>query len=155
MIRGAIPVIVMTALLLLWLGFSIQYAIVLLADPHPVVKTMGAALIVLPLIGLWWLALELRFVIRGTRLTRRLAAEEALPAVDLPRLPSGRVDPRAGKAAFAPYRTRAEEQPDSWRAWAQLSYAYDAAGDRGRARWAMRTAIGLDARHQPETPPRD
>lgn len=148
MSRGMIPVLVMTVLLLLWLGFSIQYAIVLLTDPHPLVKTMGAALIVLPLIGLWWLALELRFVIRGERLTRRLAAEETLPGVDLPRLPSGRVDPAAGRTVFDEFRVAAEEAPGSWRAWTRLAYAYDAAGDRSRARWAMRKAIGLEIDHR-------
>jgi hypothetical protein len=143
--KGAIPVIVMTALLLLWLVFTVQYSFILILDPNPLVKVMGFALIVMPIIGLWWVALELRFVIRGEGLLRTLAAEGALPVDDLPRLASGRIDPEAGRAQFPAYQAEAEADPDSWRAWARLSLAYDAAGDRGRARWAMRRAIKLRA----------
>ena len=150
MTRGAWPAIVMAALLLLWLGFTVQYAIILMTDPQPLVKVMGGALIVMPVIGLWWLVLELRFVIRGERLMRRLGAEEALPADDLPRLPSGRIDPAAGREVFPAARAEAEAQPESWRAWARLSLAYDAAGDRGRARWAMRRAIRLEQGRRPD-----
>lgn len=152
MSRGAWPVIVMAALLLLWLGFTIQYSVILLTDAQPLAKVMGGALIVLPAIGLWYLVLELRFVIRGERLLRRLESEGGLPDEDLPRLPSGRIDPEAGKTAFPRYREEAEAEPESWRAWARLSLAYDAAGDRSRARWAMRRAIRLGASPTPATP---
>ena len=143
--RGAIAVIVMAALLVLWMVFTVQYAVILILDPNAIVKIMGTALIVMPAIGLWWLVLELRFVLRGDQLLRRLGTEGALPVDDLPRLASGRIDPEAGRAEFPRYQAEAEAAPDSWRAWARLSLAYDAAGDRGRARWAMRRAIKLDS----------
>ena len=143
--RGAIAVIVMAGLLLLWMVFTVQYAVILILDPNAIVKVMGFALIVMPAIGLWWLVLELRFVLRGDQLLRRLGTEGALPVDDLPRLASGRIDPEAGRAEFPRYQAEAEAAPDSWRAWARLSLAYDAAGDRGRARWAMRRAIKLDS----------
>ena len=143
--RGAVAVIVMAALLLLWMAFTVQYAVILILDPNAIVKIMGIALIVMPVIGLWWLALELRFVLRGDRLLRRLRGENALPVDDLPRLASGRIDPEAGRAEFPRYQAEAEADLDSWRAWSRLSLAYDAAGDRGRARWAMRRAIRLDS----------
>ena len=142
--KGAIPVIVMSALLLLWLVFTVQYSIILILDPHPIVKIMGFALIVMPAIGLWWVVLELRFVLRGEGLLRTLGAEGGLPVDDLPRLASGRIDPEAGRLQFPAFQAEAEADPESWRAWARLSLAYDAAGDRGRARWAMRRAIKLD-----------
>lgn len=143
MSKGAIPVIVMSALLLLWLVFTVQYSVILILDPNPIVKVMGFALIVMPIIGLWWVGLELRFVFRGEGLLRRLAAEGGLPVDDLPRLASGRIDPEAGRAQFPAFQAEAEAEPESWRAWVRLSLAYDAAGDRGRARWAMRRAIKL------------
>lgn len=143
--RGAIAVIVMAALLLLWMVFTLQYAVILILDPNVIVKIMGVALIVMPLIGLWWLVLELRFVLRGDRLLRLLGNEGELPVDDLPRLPSGRIDPEAGRAEFPRFQAEAEAAPDSWRAWVRLSLAYDAAGDRSRARWAMRRAIKLDS----------
>jgi Flp pilus assembly protein TadD len=36
-----------------------------------------------------------------------------------------------------------EQSPEDWRAWFRLAHAYDVAGDRGRAREAMRKAIEL------------
>jgi len=150
--RGAWGVIVMAALLVLWMAFTVQYAIILIVDPNPLVTAMGVALIVLPVIGVWWLVLELRFVIRGQRLLGILEREGGLPVDDLPRLPSGRIDPEVGRARFDDARAEADAAPTSWRAWARLSLAYDAAGDRGRARWAMRRAIALatDARRRGE-----
>jgi Flp pilus assembly protein TadD len=47
-------------------------------------------------------------------------------------------------AVFPAYRADAEEHPDDWRAWYRLGLAYDAAGDRRRAREAVRTAIRLE-----------
>lgn len=138
---GLISVVVMAALLAIYLAFSIQYAIILIAAPEPLAKAMGVALLVLPLIAIWYLATELVFVIRGQRLLRRLGAEGGLPIDDLPRLPSGRVDAEAAKLAFPPYQVDVEERPESWQAWLRLALAYDAAGDRGRARWATREAI--------------
>jgi Flp pilus assembly protein TadD len=36
-----------------------------------------------------------------------------------------------------------EDAPDDWRTWFRLGIAYDDAGDRRRAREAMRRAISL------------
>jgi Flp pilus assembly protein TadD len=67
-----------------------------------------------------------------------------LPVDDLPRRPSGRIERAAADAAFTQYKEEAEAAPEDWRVWFRLSAAYDAAGDRKRARASMRTAI---ARH--------
>ena len=42
-----------------------------------------------------------------------------------------------------PYAEAAEASPDDWRAWLRLGLAYDMAGDRRRARAAVRRAITL------------
>lgn len=133
----------MAGLLLLWLGFTVQYAVILILDPNPIVTAMGVALIVLPAIGAWWLVLELRFAIRGEQLLRRLGDDGGLPVDDLPRLGSGRIDPAVGLERFPAFQAEVEAEPTSWRAWVRLSLAYDAAGDRTHARWAMRRAIRL------------
>ncbi len=44
---------------------------------------------------------------------------------------------------FPKYRAEVGAQPRSWRAWFRLGLAYDASGDRRRARWALREAIRL------------
>jgi cytochrome c-type biogenesis protein CcmH/NrfG len=81
------------------------------------------------------------------RLTDELGPSGAL---ELPRRPSGRVDRDAADAVFTQQRARVEDDPDDWRGWYRLGEAYDVAGDRRRAREALRTAI---ARHdQPVGP---
>jgi len=136
--------LVMAALLVLYLVFVAQYAIILMTTGIPVGVALGAALIVLPLIGAGLLAADLIFVIRGERLLRTLEREGALPEDNLPRLPSGRPIPAAADAEFPRYRAEVEQAPESWRAWLRLGLAYDASGDRRRARWATRTAIALE-----------
>ncbi|NUS52312.1 MAG: hypothetical protein HOQ22_14885, partial [Nocardioidaceae bacterium] len=46
-------------------------------------------------------------------------------------------------ALFERMRREAELRPDDWQAWYRLALAYDAAGDRTRARAAARHAIAL------------
>jgi hypothetical protein len=140
----------MAALLLLYLVFTIQYAVRLLLDPQPLGKAIGAALLVLPLLGLWVLVAELLFAIRAERLAARLGREGGLPVDDLPKLPSGRPDPAAADLRFPEYQAAVEAAPDDWGAWFRLGLAYDASGDRRRARWATRRAIALSRAHPSE-----
>ena len=135
--------IIMAALLVLYLGFVTQYAVLLIFSENGIAKALGVALAVLPLIGGWLLVAEIAFVIRGERLVARLGTEGGLPVDDLPRLPSGRIDPVAADAEFPQYKTAVETDPQSWRSWLRLGLAYDASGDRSRARWATRKAIAL------------
>jgi hypothetical protein len=142
-VKARIAALVMAALLALYLVFVAQYAVRLILDDHGVAKAIGIALLVLPLIGAWALVAELVFVARGERLVRMLGEEGGLPVDDLPRMPSGRPDPAAADLEFPRYRDAVEAAPDSWRDWLRLGLAYDASGDRGRARWATRKAIAL------------
>jgi hypothetical protein len=143
-VRGKIAGLVMAALLALYLVVVVQYAIVLLGTDEPAGRAMGVALLVLPIVGAWALAAELVFAFRAERLLGMLRAEGGLPVDDLPRLPSGRPDHEAADAQFPHYQAEAEASPQSWRAWFRLSLAYDASGDRKRARWAMRESIRLE-----------
>ena len=107
---------------------------------------LGLAILAIPLVGIVLLVRELDFGRRCARLADTLAEEGGLPVDDLPRRPSGRVDRAAADAHFAEMRAAAEAEPDSWRAWFRLALAYDAAGDRPRAREAARHAIALSER---------
>jgi Tfp pilus assembly protein PilF len=86
---------------------------------------------------------ELRFGQATQRLADTLDADvDDDPAVpELPRTPSGRVDRSAADAVFEVRRAEVEADPDNWQRWYRLALAYDAAGDRRRARAAMRDAI--------------
>lgn len=141
--RTKIAVGLTAALLVIYLVFAIRYGLLLISIGQPVATGMGIALFVLPLIAIWALFVELRFAIRAERLGVRLEAEGGLPAEELPLRPSGRIDPAAAAELFPVYQAAAEAAPEDWRTWFRLGLAYDAAGDRRRARWATRQAIKL------------
>lgn len=110
----------------------------LIGDHRPVLVVLGVAVIVLPLVGVWVVVAEVRFGLATERLAHRLEPD---PEPPLPRSPSGRVDRAAADERFALRRAQVEAAPDDWQAWYRLAEAYDDAGDRRRARAAMRTAI--------------
>ncbi|MCY0904715.1 hypothetical protein [Arthrobacter sp. H14-L1] len=130
-------------LLVLYLVIMVQRAFLLLADPNLTSKGLGAAYLVLPLVGAWALVRELLFGARMERLAKILEAEGGLPVDDLPRTPGGRIVRAAADAEFAKYQLEAEAAPENWRSWFRLSCAYDASGDRTRARKTMRAAITM------------
>ena len=132
-----------TLLLVFYLVVTFNRAVLLLMDPQPVAKAMGLAYLVLPVVGAWALIRELMFGARTERMARILEEEGGLPPDNLPRTPAGRIVREAADAEFVKYQREAEAAPGDWRVWFRLSCAYDAAGDRRRARAAMRDAVGL------------
>lgn len=141
-----IGAVVMALLLALYLAFAGYYATVLFGTGDPVAIAMGVGLLVLAVIGAAFIAAEIVFGIRAERLARRLEAEGGLPEEQLPVRASGRVDRAAAEELFPHYRSEVEAAPEDWRAWFRLALAYDAAGDRRRARWATRESIRLARR---------
>ena len=135
--------VLMAAVLAVYLMFVAWRGVDFIAAGGVVPRLLGVAVLVLPLIGLWAMVRELRFGRRTQQLGAELAARGELPVDDLPRRPSGRPERAAADAHFAEVRTRVEAEPDSWERWFELATAYDAAGDRKRARSAMRQAIAL------------
>lgn len=134
---------VMAVLLLMYLALVAQLALKFITVDEPISKALGIALLVLPLVGLWALIVEWIFGVRSEQLGRRLATDGGTPMADLPRLPSGRVEREAADEAFPQFQAEAESAPESWQAWYRLGLAYDACGDRKRARSAIRRAIAL------------
>lgn len=132
-----------TLLLVFYLVVSFQRSVLLLTDAEPVAKAIGAGYLVLPVIGAWALIRELLFGARTEQMARVLEAEGGLPVDTLPRTPAGRIVRAAADQEFEKYRAETEAAPDDWRSWFRLSCAYDAAGDRKRARSSMRDAVRL------------
>ncbi|MEX5300057.1 hypothetical protein RCG67_14900 [Kocuria sp. CPCC 205292] len=133
----------MVSLLVVYLGLSLHRAVLLLGTDGWIAKAFGAALLVLPAVGVWALVREVLFGVRTEQLGRTLHAEGGLPPDDLPRTPGGRIVREAADERFGTYRAQTEEDPGEWRNWYRLSLAYAAAGDRTRARAAMRDAVAL------------
>ncbi|CDQ43849.1 MULTISPECIES: membrane protein [Mycolicibacterium] len=120
-------------------------ALALIASGEPAPVGLGVALLVLPLIGLWAMVATLRAGLAHQRLVR-LARESGmdLDVSDLPRRASGRIERDAADALFERTRAELEADRDNWVRWYRLARAYDFAGDRGRARETMRTAVEME-----------
>jgi hypothetical protein len=130
-------------LLVFYLVIMLQRAVLLLADPSLVAKGLGAGYLIIPLVAAWALIREVMFGARTEKMAKVLESEGGLPVDDLPRSPGGRILRAAADAEFEKYKAEAEAAPEDWRSWFRLSCAYDASGDRTRARKAMRDAIAL------------
>lgn len=139
--KGTVAVLVVVfafyAVTIGWRGLA------LVADGRPAAVLLGVGVLILPVVSAWAVWREVRFGLASERLGRELGAEGGLVVDDLPRRPSGRIDRAAADAAFEPLRQAAEAAPGDWRVWFRLATAYDAAGDRRRARSATRTALAL------------
>lgn len=110
---------------------------------EPVAVVLGVGVLLLPVLGLGLVWREVAFGRRSAELASALEAEGGLPLDDLPRRPSGRVERAAADEAFEVRQAEVEQAPASWQAWYRLALAYDDAGDRRRAREAVRRAIEL------------
>ena len=141
--RTKIWVAAVTLLLVFYLVVSFQRSLLLLTDSNLTAQAIGAAYLVLPVVGAWALIRELMFGARTEQMAKVLEAEGGLPVDELPRTPGGRIIRAAADAEFEKYKAEAEAAPDDWRSWFRLSCAYDAAGDRKRARASMRDAVRL------------
>jgi tetratricopeptide (TPR) repeat protein len=119
--------------------------VILVSSGRPAAIGLGAAIFLLPIIGLWAMIATLRAGFAHQRLAR-LAREEGmeLDISALPRRPSGRIEREAADELFGTVRAEVEDQPDDWRRWYRLARAYDYAGDRGRARETMRKAVEME-----------
>lgn len=121
-------------------------AVVFITSGQPAAIGLGVAILILPVIGIWVLVATLKAGLAHQRLAR-MAREDGmeLDVSDLPRMPSGRIKRDAADALFDSVREELESDPDNWRRWYRLARAYDYAGDRTRAREAMKRAVQMEA----------
>lgn len=119
-------------------------AFAFIASGEPAAIGLGAALLAFPLIGIWVLVTTLRAGFAHQRLAG-LAREQGmeLDVSALPTRPSGRIERDAADELFTTVKAELEADPDNWVRWYRLARAYDFAGDRGRARETMRTAVRM------------
>jgi hypothetical protein len=130
--------------LLMYLVFLGRIAVLLITSDSVPAIGMGLALLVMPFIGLWAMIATLRDGFAHQRLSRLIAEDGMeLDAGALPRRPSGRIERDAADALFRTVREELDADPDNWRRWYRLARAYEFAGDRRRAREAMKTAVRL------------
>lgn len=141
--RGLAGALAVTALLALYVWQIAGRGVAMVRSGEPALVGIGIGVLVIPLLVLGLIAREYRLATRVQRMADALAEAGELPVDDLPRSPGGRIDRAAADAAFDERRAVVEQTPDDWKAWYHLAFAYDAAGDRRRAREALRRASAL------------
>lgn len=120
-----------------------RQAIAFMTTGNPALIVLGGAILVLPLIGSWVVLKEWQFGRRVHALADHLAEQGGLPLDDLPKRLSGRPQRDAADERFAERAHEVEVAPHDPGAWFRLAVAYDDAGDRKRARSAMRRAVAV------------
>lgn len=145
MSKTKLSALVMSALLLVYVGLLSNTAFALLGTQNLVAQLMGALIFSFPLLGAWAIWVEVKFGLAAEKLAKKLIDENAWPDLGIERRPSGRPIRASADAAFEKFKLAADKNATDWHAWFNLSLAYDACGDRRRARSAMREAIRLSA----------
>ena len=135
--------IVMAALLVMYIVLLANTGVQLLMVDSALAKVMGSLILAFPVFGLWAIIQEFIFGTRVEALERRVQQESAWPEMNFEMRPSGRPIRASADAVFEQFRQAASERPEDWHSWFYLGLAYSAAGDRRRARAAMRKAIAL------------
>jgi tetratricopeptide (TPR) repeat protein len=124
-----------------------RIAMAFITSGEPAAAGLGVALLVMPLIGIWVMVSTVRAGLTHQRLGTIVKDEGMeLDVNSLPRMPSGRIERDAADALFETVRLELENDPDNWRRWYRLARAYDYAGDRSRAREAMKKAVEMEER---------
>ncbi|MFI1757727.1 hypothetical protein [Streptomyces sp. NPDC020571] len=146
--RAKITYLVTAAVLVFYFLLVGSRGVLLIEAGTLLTVTFGVAVLILPVIGLWFLWKNTQFVRRANALAAELDAEGGLPVDELKRTPSGRVDRESADAVFAQRKAETEDSPGDWRTWFRLAVAYHDARDTPRARKAMQRAIALhDGKH--------
>lgn len=107
--------------------------------------SMGIALIVIPVVGIWGIILEVRFGMKAEKLAKLAQSEGRWPNLDFETTPAGRPVKSSALKVFDRIKDESQGAEGDWHSWFNLALAYDACGDRKRARQAMRKAIVLQA----------
>ena len=135
--------IVTSALTLMYVAILGQHGVLLLQADNLLAKIFGFLILVLPVFAIFGIIRELRFGLQIEKLGKELEAAGQWPRFNFELRPSGRPTRASADSEFLVYRDLAEQNETDWKAWFALGLAYDACGDRARARGAMRKAIKL------------
>jgi cytochrome c-type biogenesis protein CcmH/NrfG len=143
-LRIQLLIVFMCAALLVYLVLLTRIAVVMINSGRVAAIALGAALLVMPALGIWAMIATLRAGFAHQKLARLIAEDGMeLDVSSLPRRPSGRISRQAADALFDTVRAEVQDNPGDWRRWYRLARAYDYAGDRARAREAMKKAVQL------------
>ncbi|MGW0770372.1 hypothetical protein [Streptomyces sp. NPDC002671] len=141
--RAKINYLITAVVLVFYFVLVGSRGVMLIQSGTLVTVTFGIAVLILPVIGLWFLWKNTQFVRKANQLAAKLDAEGGLPVDELKRTAGGRIDRDSADEVFARRKAETEAAPDDWRCWFRLAVAYHDARDTPRARKAMQRAIAL------------
>ncbi|MFI1400889.1 hypothetical protein [Streptomyces sp. NPDC020681] len=141
--RAKITYLVTAAVLVVYFVLVGSRGVMLIQHGTVLTVSFGVAVLILPVIGLWFLWKNTQFVTKANQLAAELDSEGGLPVDELVRTPGGRIDRDSADEVFARRRAETEDSPNDWRSWFRLAVAYHDARDTPRARKAMQRAIAL------------
>ena len=131
------------SLLAVYLLVLSNWAIGMIAVGSALGIAMGVLVLVFPLMGLYAIYREIRFGLKAEAMGKELELHGEWPLFQLEFRPSGRPTRESADENFKVYAEAAKADSDNWKAIFALSLAYDACGDRPRARKAMAEAMAL------------
>lgn len=106
--RQRVTALVLIAVLVFYVFLVGSRGMIAIRDGRPVTVVLGLAILLVPVVGAWYIWREVRFGFAMQRLARELAAEGGLPADELARTPGG------GSIGTAPTRCSSGARP-RWR----------------------------------------
>ncbi|MFD8142818.1 hypothetical protein [Streptomyces sp. NPDC059708] len=145
--RAKITYFITAAVLVVYFVLVGSRGLMLIGQGTWLTVTFGVAVLILPVIGIWFLWMNTRFVTRANQLASELEAEGGLPVDELERDGYGRIKRDSADEVFARRKAETEDAPGDWRTWFRLAVAYHDARDTPRARKAMQRAIALHRAH--------
>lgn len=131
------------ALLSVYLLLLANWAVGMIAVGSLLGIIMGILVLAFPILGAYAIYRELRFGLRVEKMGKELESKNEWPVFQLVLRPSGRPTRESADENFKVVAEAAKANPSDWKAQFALSLAYDACGDRPRARKAMAEAMAL------------
>jgi hypothetical protein len=135
--------VAITAILSIYFVMVANHAFLFLGSDEWAAKGIGGAMLVLPVIGAWYMVHEFRLSTTVQKMANHLEREGRLPLHEGETKPSGKLTRESAEAVFEVASAKVEDAPTDWASWFHLAYAYDAAGERSQARKSLRHAADL------------
>ena len=126
--------LILTAILLVYLGFTVLRGLDFLSVDDPAVQALGIAVLILPILGAILIYREIKFG-KLSYLMGQTISDDFLPTNDL-------TDEQKRDYLDLAIE-RAKSQMENWQAWYSVALAYDLLKERKLAREAMKYSVEL------------
>lgn len=140
-IKNVIAAVLVTLLLAVFMWAAAVRLAAMIATGHPLMIAIAVAVALVLIAVLYAIYSEWRTAMTVSTMSREFERDGLLVVDDLPRSPGGRIDRTIADEQFVTIREQAQDNPNDPVALYNLAFAYDASGDRKRARATLRAAV--------------